>query len=76
MINSMTGYGSAEGRLSGVTYAVEISTVNNRYFKANMRMPETLEFLEGDIEKQLRRDVVRGTVSYVLRQKGASAEAF
>jgi uncharacterized protein (TIGR00255 family) len=75
MINSMTGYGSAEGRLSGVTYAVEISTVNNRYFKSMLRLPETLGFLEGDIEKQLRRELGRGTVNYVLRQKGAPAEA-
>jgi uncharacterized protein (TIGR00255 family) len=71
----MTGYGSAEGRLSGVTYAVEVSTVNNRYFKATLRLPETLGFLEGDIEKQLRQEVSRGTVNYVLRQKGAPAEA-
>jgi len=75
MINSMTGYGSAEGRLSGVTYAVEISTVNNRYFKSMLRLPEALGFLEGDIEKQLRRELGRGTVNYVLRQKGAPAEA-
>ena len=75
MINSMTGYGSAESRLSGVTYAVEISTVNNRYFKSMLRLPETLGFLEGDIEKQLRRELSRGTANYVLRQKGAPVEA-
>jgi uncharacterized protein (TIGR00255 family) len=71
----MTGYGSADGRLSGVTYAVEISTVNNRYFKATMRLPETLGFLESEIEKQLRQELWRGTVNYMLRQKGAPAEA-
>jgi uncharacterized protein (TIGR00255 family) len=70
----MTGYGSAEGRLGGVTYAVEISTVNNRYFKPTLRLPEALGFLEGDIEKQLRAELLRGTVNYVLRQKGGSAE--
>jgi uncharacterized protein (TIGR00255 family) len=75
MINSMTGYGNAEGRLSGTTYAVEISTVNNRYFKPTLRLPETLEFLENDVEKELRREVSRGTVNYTLRQKGAPAEA-
>jgi len=61
--------------LSGVTYAVEVGTVNNRYFKATLRLPETLGFLEGDIEKQLRQEVSRGTANYVLRQKGAPAEA-
>jgi len=75
MINSMTGYGSAESRLSGVTYAVEISTVNNRYFKPTLRLPEALGFLESDIEKELRRELCRGTVNCVLRQKGAPADA-
>jgi uncharacterized protein (TIGR00255 family) len=75
MINSMTGYGNAEGRLSGTTYVVEISTVNNRYFKPTIRLPETLGFLESDVEKELRREVQRGTVNYTLRQKGAPAEA-
>jgi uncharacterized protein (TIGR00255 family) len=75
MINSMTGYGSAEDRLGGITYAVEISTVNNRYFKATLRLPEALEYLETEIEKQLRQDVSRGTVNYVLRQRGAPVEA-
>ena len=54
MINSMTGYGNADGRLSGTTYIVEISTVNNRYFKPTIRLPETLGFLESDVEKELR----------------------
>jgi len=75
MINSMTGYGNAEGRLSGVTYLVEISTVNNRYFKPTIRLPETLGFLESDVEKELRREVLRGTANYTLRQKGAPADA-
>jgi uncharacterized protein (TIGR00255 family) len=75
MINSMTGYGNADGRLDGVTYVVEIGTVNNRYFKATIRLPETLEFIEADVEKVLRQELLRGTANYTLRQKGAPAEA-
>jgi uncharacterized protein (TIGR00255 family) len=71
MINSMTGYGYAEGQLNGVTYTVEIKTVNNRYFKVNMKLPETAAFLEEAVEKLLRRNLSRGTVNYVLRLKNA-----
>jgi uncharacterized protein (TIGR00255 family) len=71
MINSMTGYGYAEGQLNGVTYTVEIKTVNNRYFKVNIKLPETAAFLEEAIEKLLRRNLSRGTVNYVLRLKNA-----
>ena len=69
----MTGYGDAEGQLDGVTYAVEIRTVNNRYFKANIKLPETVAFLTEVIEKLLRGNLSRGTVNYVLRLRNASA---
>ena len=75
MINSMTGYGEAEGQVSGVNYAVEVKAVNNRYFKAIVRLPESVAFLEEDIEKLLRKNLSRGTVNYVLRLKDISANA-
>ena len=74
MINSMTGYGIAEGQLDGVTYAVEIRTVNNRYFKARIKLPESAAFIEEDVEKVLRSELLRGTVNYVLGLKGVSAD--
>jgi uncharacterized protein (TIGR00255 family) len=75
MIKSMTGYGAGEGRIGGVTYAVEIRTVNNRYFKASIRLPETVAFLEEDIERVLRKELSRGMVNYTLRLKDMPAEA-
>ena len=73
MISSMTGYGDAEDQLNGVAYRVEIKTVNNRYLKANIKLPETAAFLEESIEKLLRSNLSRGTVNYVLRLKNAPA---
>lgn len=75
MINSMTGYGSAEGRTAGALYLVEIRTVNNRYFKANIRLPDAVMFLEGDIESLLRKELSRGMVNYTLRLKDVPVEA-
>ena len=69
----MTGYGEAQGEINGVNYAVEIKTVNNRYFKAIIKLPELVAFLEEDIEKLLRKSLSRGTVNYVLRFKDMSA---
>jgi len=75
MLNSMTGYGEAVGELDGVSYVVEIKTVNNRYLKAIIKLPETSTFLEDDIDKELRRQLSRGTINYVLRLRGISASA-
>ena len=73
MISSMTGYGEAQGQLNGTNYVVEIKTVNNRYFKTILRLPDVAAYLEEDIEKLLRENLLRGTVNYVLRLKDASA---
>jgi len=70
----MTGYGQAQGRIGGVTYSVEIKTVNNRYFKTAIRVPDAAAFLEGDIEKLLRENIGRGTVNYILRLKEVAPE--
>ncbi|OHB85790.1 MAG: YicC family protein [Planctomycetes bacterium RBG_19FT_COMBO_48_8] len=71
----MTGYGEAQGEADGVSYAVEVKTVNNRYLKTIIKLPELASFLEEDIDKLLRKNVLRGTINYVLRLKDASANA-
>jgi uncharacterized protein (TIGR00255 family) len=69
----MTGFGEAQGEINSVTYIVEIRTVNNRYLKTCVRLPETTAFLEEDIDKLLRKNLSRGMVSCVLRLKNAPA---
>ena len=75
MLNSMTGYGEAEGEVNGVSYAAEIKTLNNRYLKTIVKLPDAMAFLEESIEKLLRNNLSRGTVNYVLRVKDTSANA-
>lgn len=75
MICSMTGFGQACREVEGVVYTVEIRSVNNRYFKAQLRMPDLAAYLEGDIERLHREAVQRGTVSYSLRMKNISGQA-
>jgi uncharacterized protein (TIGR00255 family) len=71
----MTGYGEAQGEVDGISYAVEIKTVNNRYFKTIIKLPELASFLEEDIDKLLRKNISRGTINYTLRLKDVSAGA-
>ena len=63
MIRSMTGFGDASARVDGVEYAVEIKSVNNKYFKAIMRLPESIQALEAEFEVLLRRRLDRGSVT-------------
>ena len=73
MIYSMTGYGSAEASLDTVTYIVEVKTVNNRYFKTKLQIPNAVAFIEDDIESLLRQNISRGMVNLVAYIKNAPA---
>jgi len=75
MINSMTGYGEAQGEIDGVTYAVTVKAVNNRYLKAIVKLPELAAFLDEDVERLLRSKLARGTVNYALRLKDVSGSS-
>lgn len=75
MICSMTGFGQACSEVDGVVYTVEIRSVNNRYFKAQLRLPDIAAFLEGEVERLHRGAIQRGTVSYSLRIKNISGRA-
>jgi len=72
----MTGYGCAEGQFGGITCTVEIKTVNNRYFKSKIKLPEPLSFLEGDVEKLLQKSLSRGMINYTLSLKNIPANMF
>jgi uncharacterized protein (TIGR00255 family) len=69
MIHSMTGFGTAETTHDGVHYRVEIRSLNNRYFKSAIKLPEQLQRFEGDVDRQLRSRLNRGSVTYTLRVK-------
>ncbi len=75
MIRSMTGFGQACAEIDGVIYTVEVRSVNNRYFKVQMRLPDMAAFLETEIEKLHRQSVQRGTINYSLRMKNVSGKA-
>ncbi|MBN1342436.1 MAG: YicC family protein [Phycisphaerae bacterium] len=75
MILSMTGYGEAYHQDGGVSYALEIRSLNNRYFKSSIKLPEHLQFLEPEVERLLRQRVGRGSVTYSLRVRNTSADA-
>lgn len=71
----MTGYGAATAHEGGTDYHVELRSVNNRYFKASMRLPDALQSLESEIEIALRKHLSRGTVTVRASISESSARA-
>ena len=74
LIKSMTGFGSAEASVGSHRVAVEIRSVNHRFFSPSIKTPSALTRLEGDIRELLRERVTRGHVTASVRI-GSDAEA-
>ncbi len=75
MINSMTGFGDASAEHDGAHYAVEIRSLNNRYFKPVIKLPENVSGLEPEIESMLREGLGRGSITFILKMRLNSADA-
>jgi uncharacterized protein (TIGR00255 family) len=67
LIKSMTGFGSAEASIGASRIAVEIKSVNNRFFSPSIKTPSALARLENDIREVLRERVARGHVTASVR---------
>jgi uncharacterized protein (TIGR00255 family) len=77
LLLSMTGFGEAHRRTDDVAVAVEVRTINGRYFKLNFKSPDGYSALESDVESIVREQVKRGTVQVNLRiDRARSAEDY
>jgi len=75
MLQSMTGFGAAQGHCDGVEYSVEIRAVNHRYFKASVKLPEIWSSAEVDIENLLRGRLQRGSIGLSVRMRISDEKA-
>ena len=69
MALSMTGYGREKTMSGDYEVSVEIKSVNNRYFDANIRVPKMFNFLEEKVRKYLSERINRGKVDVFIFMK-------
>ena len=69
MIRSMTGFGAAEGTVGAARVAVELRSVNHRFFNATIRLPSELARWESEVRESLRKRVSRGHISLSARME-------
>ncbi len=75
MIRSMTGFGEASVHIDGAHYFLEVRSLNNKYFKASIRLPDDLQGLEAPLEAILRRTLARGAITVTARCSDSSEAA-
>ena len=66
-LQSMTGYGNADGMVDSHRLSVEVRSVNHRFFTPSIKLPPALTRMETDVRELLRRHVTRGHVTLSLR---------
>jgi len=71
----MTGYGEASAQVGGAHFFVEVRSLNSKYFKATIRLPDEYQGLEAEMEQVLRTLITRGTVTVNARCADATETA-
>lgn len=71
----MTGFGDATLQVAGVSYAVDIRSLNNRYFKATLRLPDAIAGLEAEIETLLRKKLNRGSITLTVNRRAVDTQS-
>jgi len=67
MLKSMTGYGEATAEGKNFSLAVELKSVNNRFLKVVAKIPEEVSFIQYELEEEIRKAVVRGSIFLTVR---------
>jgi uncharacterized protein (TIGR00255 family) len=71
----MTGFGVTSTEVDSARYVVEVRSLNSKYFKALIRLPEELQGLEAELEPALAKRLSRGSVVLTVRFSDVSADA-
>lgn len=74
-IQSMTGFGRADGSCADWRWHWELKTVNARGLDIRMRMPNGLEALEQELKKSLQAKLKRGAVQVFINIERENAGA-
>ena len=58
MLKSMTGYGKSSCQADDLSIELEVKSVNSRYLDINIKMPNSLNFLEDSIRSGYLFDLI------------------
>jgi uncharacterized protein (TIGR00255 family) len=66
MLKSMTGFGRSKRQIEGMSFLVEIKTVNHRYCDVFVKMQRQISFLEEKVREMVQKSISRGKVDVFI----------
>jgi uncharacterized protein (TIGR00255 family) len=74
-LRSMTGFGSASFTIGGVTFEVEIRTVNRRHLDLRLKLPRQFASCEADVRARVPHHLGRGKVDLSVNLAAGASPA-
>jgi uncharacterized protein (TIGR00255 family) len=74
MLRSMTGFGASSAEEGDFALRVETRSVNHRHLQVKSRLSGDFSFLEGDVERLVKKRLERGSVSVYLSSSCSSPD--
>jgi uncharacterized protein (TIGR00255 family) len=73
MIHSMTGFGSAQKSVHGMTASVELKSVNSRYLNISFYIPPEIQDKEIAMKEMIQKGISRGKINVYLEMDKTDA---
>ena len=67
-MKSMTGYGTADGKIGRGRLYIEVKTINHRYCEVALKIPPRMGGLEAPIREYVQNALVRGRIEVFVRE--------
>ena len=71
-VESMTGFGSSTFELGGMSYRVEVKSVNHKGVSLRLRTPNEFNFMDVSLRKKVTEAVARGAVDLSIQRESTS----
>lgn len=73
-MNSMTGFGRAEGVIGTYLTSFEVKSVNHRFLDFRVRLPASLSHLEMHFHEAIKAHFERGSIEVIVKQRLTSTQ--
>ncbi|TFB23265.1 YicC family protein [Filobacillus milosensis] len=70
LVNSMTGFGQAQGKIDQTTISIEVKTVNHRFLDFSFKMPREFLGFEDAMKQKIRQYFNRGRIDVFINISG------
>lgn len=70
-MKSMTGYGTAEGRVGKGRLFIEVKAINHRFCEVTLKIPSKMGAIDGPVRQWMQKRFLRGKIEVYMKEKAS-----